>query len=47
MKLRNLEEQTKNLTKSDKVVPEAKKEDKNNGITSKSLVVYNPFNWKA
>jgi hypothetical protein len=45
MKLRNLKEQTKNLTKSDhQVVPEAKKEDKNNGITSTSLVVYNPFN---
>jgi hypothetical protein len=39
MKLRNLKEQTKNLTKSDQVVSEAKKEDKNNGITSTSLAV--------
>jgi hypothetical protein len=37
MKLRNLKEQTKILTKSDQVVSEAKKEDKNNGITSTSL----------
>jgi hypothetical protein len=39
MKLRNLKEQTKNLIKSDQVVSEAKKEDKNNGITSTSLAV--------
>jgi hypothetical protein len=31
MKLRNFKEQTKNLIKSDQVVSEAKKEDKNNG----------------
>jgi hypothetical protein len=37
MKLRNFKEQTKNLTKSDQVVSEAKKKDKNNGITSTSL----------
>jgi hypothetical protein len=39
MKLRNLKEQTKNLIKSDQVVSEGKKEDKNNGITSTSLAV--------
>jgi hypothetical protein len=39
MKLRNFKEQTKNLIKSDQVVSEAKKEDKNNGITSTSLAV--------
>jgi hypothetical protein len=39
MKLRNFKEQTKNLIKSDQVVSEVKKEDKNNGITSTSLAV--------
>jgi hypothetical protein len=34
MKLRNLKKETKNLTKSDQVVSEAKKEHKKNGITS-------------
>ena len=42
MKLWNLKEQTKNLTKSDQVVLEAKKKHKNNGITSTSLALY-PF----
>ena len=32
------------ITKSIQIVSEAKKEDKNNGMTSTSLVVYNPFN---
>jgi hypothetical protein len=39
MKLRNLKEQTKILTKPDQVVSKAKKEEKNNGITSTSLAV--------
>ena len=43
MKLKNLKEQTRNLTKSDQVVSKAKKEHQKNGITwtstSTSLVV--------
>jgi hypothetical protein len=33
MKLKNFKEQTRNLTKSDQVVSEAKKEHQKNGIT--------------